>query len=177
MDSMTPPPVFPMLQVTVKAEPQKHPGGRPTKYKPEYVEQAHRLCKFMGATDADMADFFDVAESTISLWKIEHPEFSAAIKKAKEVADIEVSEKLYTRAMGYDIESVHITAYEGQITETPIIKHFSPDVTAQIFWLKNRQPAKWRDVQDLNLHNKTAPEKFEDVEQAAAKYAEIMKSC
>ena len=57
-------------------------GGRPTKYKPEYATQAAKLCA-LGATDAQLADFFDVAISTITLWKVQHPEFSASIKLPK----------------------------------------------------------------------------------------------
>ena len=33
----------------------------------------------------------------------------------------------------------------GQIVITPTIKHYPPDTTAGIFWLKNRQRDKWRD--------------------------------
>ncbi len=49
--------------------------GRPTKYKAEYAEQAAKLCK-LGATDAQLADFFEVSVSTVNLWKVEHREFS-----------------------------------------------------------------------------------------------------
>ena len=59
------------------------PGGRPTDYRAEYAEQAEKLC-LLGATDIQLADFFDVAESTIHLWKHTHPEFSESIKDGKE---------------------------------------------------------------------------------------------
>ena len=42
--------------------------GRPTKYKAEYAEQARKLC-LLGATDMEMADFFEVSEFTINKWK------------------------------------------------------------------------------------------------------------
>lgn len=29
------------------------------------------------------------------------------------------------------------------------IEHYPPDTTAAIFWLKNRQPAKWRDKKEV----------------------------
>ena len=53
---------------------KKRPVGRPSKYKSEYAEQARKLC-LLGATDTDMADFFDVDEATINRWKLDFPEF------------------------------------------------------------------------------------------------------
>jgi hypothetical protein len=123
-------------------------SGRPTDYKPEYAEQVEKLCK-LGAIDKELAEFFEVSESTINLWKQVHPEFSESIKKGKLVADAEVAQKLFHRAIGYEHPDTHFSAYEGDVTETPTVKHYPPDPTAAIFWLKNRQPAKWRDKQDV----------------------------
>lgn len=122
-------------------------AGRPSKYKPEYAEQARKLCS-LGATDRDLADFFKVAESTINLWKLEHAQFSESLKLAKEQADKRVEQSLYRRALGYSHDSVHVSNYQGDVTLTPIVEHYPPDTTACIFWLKNRQPDAWRDVQD-----------------------------
>lgn len=120
------------------------PAGRPTSYKPEYADQARQLCE-LGATDAQLANFFDVTISTVTLWKVKHPEFSAALKLAKEKADSLVEKSLYQRAMGYECDEVDIRVVEGQIVQTPIRKHYPPDTTAAIFWLKNRKSAEWRD--------------------------------
>lgn len=123
------------------------PAGRPTAYKPEYAEQAKKLCA-LGATDAEMANFFSVAISTINLWKIKHPEFSESLNLGKEVADKRVVEALYQRAMGFSHEDTDIRVVDGAIMETPMIKHYPPDTTAAIFWLKNRRPDQWRDKID-----------------------------
>lgn len=123
---------------------EKRPVGRPSKYKPEYAEQARKLC-LLGATDAEMADFFDVDERTINNWKEEFPEFFQSIKKGKLLADANVADRLYQRAMGYEAPDVDIRVVEGQIIETPLTKYYPPDTPAAIFWLKNRQRAKWRD--------------------------------
>ncbi len=73
-----------------------------------------------GLTDLQISKNIGVAMSTFCDWKNKHPEFSEALKRSKEVADYEVENALFKKAkMG--------------------------DVTAQIFWLKNRQPRKWRD--------------------------------
>lgn len=119
-------------------------AGRPSKYKPEFVKQAAKLCA-LGATDAQVADFFEVSVSTVSLWKVEHAEFSEALKVAKEEADKRVEHSLYQRAMGYEHDEVDIRVVAGKLKITPIRKHYPPDTTACIFWLKNRKPAEWRD--------------------------------
>jgi len=124
-------------------------AGRPTKYKPEYVAQAAKLCQ-LGATDAQLADFFEVSLSTISLWKVEHPEFSEAIKIPKEQANERVAQSLYRRAMGYEHDEVDIKVVDKEIVITPIRKYYPPDSTAMIFWLKNRQPDQWRDKTEVS---------------------------
>lgn len=120
--------------------------GRPTKYKIEYNEQAYKLC-LLGHTDEELAEFFEVHVSTIHQWKLDYPDFSDSIKKGKEIADAEVSKSLYHRALGYSHPDVDIKAVNGEIVETPVMKHYPPDATSAIFWLKNRQPKKWRDKQ------------------------------
>lgn len=118
--------------------------GRPTDYRPEYAEQARKLA-LLGATDIELADFFEVAVSTISRWKVMHEEFSEALKVGKEAADERVAQSLYHRALGYSHPEVDIRVVEGQIVQTPLIKHYPPDTTAAIFWLKNRRKEEWRD--------------------------------
>lgn len=127
-------------------------AGRPTDYKIEYNEQAYKLC-LLGHTDAELGGFFEVDESTINNWKLAHPEFLESIKRGKAIADGEITESLYKRAMGYAHPDVDIKCYEGQIIETEITKHYPPDTTAAIFWLKNRQPRKWRDKQEIDHSN------------------------
>lgn len=119
--------------------------GRPTKFKPEFVEQARKLAA-LGATDREAAEFFDVSESTLHLWKHTEPEFSESLKVGKEAADQRVEQSLYRKAVGYTQDDTHFSSYEGVVTETPYVKHHAPDTTAAIFWLKNRKPGEWRDV-------------------------------
>jgi hypothetical protein len=56
-------------------------GGRPTKFKPEFVEQARKLA-LLGATDREVAEFFEVNEVTVYRWQHEHAEFCKALKVA-----------------------------------------------------------------------------------------------
>lgn len=127
-------------------------GGRKTDFKLEYVELGFNYA-LMGATDAELATFFNVSERTINVWKKKHKEFYSALKKGKNVADAKVASKLYSRAIGYDYDENHVEKKGRKILKRKIIKkHMAPDTTAGIFWLKNRQPDKWRDKQELALN-------------------------
>src|SRR5690606_14837843 len=60
--------------------------GRPPKYQATFATQAEKLCR-LGATDDNLADFFEVSVRTISRWKVEHEEFCQALKAGKDEAD------------------------------------------------------------------------------------------
>jgi hypothetical protein len=137
--------------------------GRPSSYMPEYDEQAEKLCK-LGATDAELADFFDVSEVTLNAWKKEFPTFLKSLKAGKLQADANIGEKLYQRAQGYSHPDVHISNYQGAISITPIVKHYPPDTTAAIFWLKNRRPEQWRDKTEREITIKKSAEEMSDDE-------------
>ncbi len=124
--------------------------ARPSKYKAEFAKEAAKLCK-LGATDAQLADFFEVSVSTINLWKVQHKEFSESVKVPKAEADEKVEQSLYRRAMGYEHDEVDIKVVAGALIQTPIRRYYPPDSTAMIFWLKNRKPGEWRDKQDVEL--------------------------
>lgn len=117
--------------------------GRPSKYKPEFAKQAAKICE-LGATDQQLAGFFEVSVSTLNLWKIEHEEFSESLKLGKSLPDSKVEHSLYMRAVGYSHPEDDIRVIENQIVVTPTIKHYPPDTTACIFWLKNRMPEQYR---------------------------------
>lgn len=121
--------------------------ARPSSFKPEYAEQAYKLC-LLGATDVELADFFDTSEQTINAWKSRHPEFLEALTRGKGVADANVAEKLYRRALGYSHEAVKIFNHQGEPLVVPYVEHYPPDTTAAIFWLKNRNSKAWRDRQE-----------------------------
>lgn len=127
-----------------KKPPPKDPGGRPTKYLVSFIPQAYKL-SLLGATDKDLADFFEIAESTLNEWKIKYPKFSESIKKGKQIADGEVADKLFKRATGYEHPDIDIKVVRGKIVKTKLTKHYPPDPVSMIFWLKNRQKKKWRD--------------------------------
>lgn len=122
--------------------------ARPSLYRPEYPEQARRLA-LLGLTDEELAEFFGVDVSTIYNWDEAHPEFFQSRARGKLHADGKIAERLYHRALGYHHDDVHITAFQGDVTMTPIVKHYPPDTQAATWWLRNRQPKKWRDRQEV----------------------------
>lgn len=122
--------------------------ARPTKFKAEYCDQAHKLV-LLGAIDKDLANFFEVTEQTVNNWKIDFPEFFESLKLGKEESDNRVKESLYRRATGYSHPEEKVFNHQGEIISHQTTKHYPPDSTAMIFWLKNRQPEEWRDRQEL----------------------------
>ena len=99
-----------------------------------------------GLTDEQLAQKMQINPATLYDWKKKYPKISEALKKGKEVVDTQVENALLKRALGYDYqeERVERSGKDGvRVTQT--IKHVPPDTTAQIFWLKNRRPDRWRD--------------------------------
>jgi hypothetical protein len=139
----------------------KRSVGRPTAYREEYAAQAFKIC-LLGATDAELADFFEVSEATVNNWKNDHPEFLESIKQGKDEADSNVANSLYRRALGYEHDAVKIVAdaKTGAHVAVPYVEHYPPDTAAAIFWLKNRQKAKWRDKHDIAVSRDFNPAEF-----------------
>lgn len=96
----------------------------------------------IGLTDEQIARNCGIAPCTLYEWKKKIPEIAEALKKGKAWADTEVENALFRRATGYDYEEV---TYEDGKPVKCVKKHMAPDVTAQIYWLKNRRPDLWRD--------------------------------
>lgn len=131
------------------AKPKK--TGRPDLYEPaKHLPELERILS-EGKTMSEAAKEIGVALSTLYLWMAKDPALSEALKKTRAVVDEKVEASLFQRAMGYSHPDVHISNYQGEITVTPITKHYPPDTTAMIFWLKNRQPKQWRDRVDADV--------------------------
>jgi hypothetical protein len=114
-----------------------------------------------GLTEEQIAHNLGIGVSTLSKYKVEHVEIVEALKRGKEVIDIQVENSLLKRAMGYVYEEVtrepikdpETGEYNLEITKI-VKKEVQPDTTAQIFWLKNRKPAEWRDKSDIEHSGK-----------------------
>ena len=151
-----------------KKNKSKSKVGRPSKYDETFNEQVYKYC-LLGATDIELSKLFNTCEKTINTWKRTYPEFLQSIRAGKEIADAEVAEKLFKRATGYKFTETHfekidskgnLEILEDKMIQTElykkklIVKELAPDPTAQIFWLKNRQPKSWRDKQEHELSGK-----------------------
>lgn len=117
-----------------------------------------------GLTDEQIAKNMGVSRSTLNEWCKKYPDISDTLKKEKEIADIQIENALFERAKGgihrvkkvfkvkhvyYDEMGRKCEKEELKIAEDEV---YTPgDTTAQIFWLKNRLPEKWREKQNLVL--------------------------
>lgn len=134
---------------TPKGEDAPNEGGRPPKYDPDFPRQAKMFCE-RGAIDAELAELFQVSPETIRRWKLEHPEFCAALKVGKGEPDERVVRSLFHNANGYDYYEEQIVKFKTSIgTEdfeiVKVLRHKPADTTAQIYWTKNRLRDEWRD--------------------------------
>lgn len=105
--------------------------------------------------DKEIAELLGISVATLNNYKTKYPEFLESLKRGKEVADSKVVESLFHRAIGYSHPDIHISNYQGTITKTALIKHYPPDPTSMIFWLKNRMPEQFRDRQEIALDEET----------------------
>jgi hypothetical protein len=141
--------------------------GRPTDYRPEFCQKALELCQ-SGATDQELAEYFETSARSLYRWKLEHPEFCQALKAGKEFADERVERSLYAKAIGYTFDAVKIfmpAGADGPVY-APYREHVPPDTSAAMFWLKNRRAGNWRDKLDHELSGKDGgPVQFERIER------------
>lgn len=140
----------------------KAKGGRRGKYKewltPESLIKIEGWARD-GLTDEQIADNIGISTSTLYDWKKKYPEFSEALKKGKEIVDREVENALLKSALGFYYEEQSVTNKGDVVT---LKKYEKPNVTALIFWLKNRKPDVWRDKHEHRVENVT-PVFVEDV--------------
>lgn len=116
--------------------------------------------------------------STLHKWKSEHKEIEEAIKRGKRPADLIVENALFKSACGYDVEETteelrfnKATHQYEMIVVKKQKKHIPPSNTAQIFWLKNRCPDRWRD----KVETKTTIVK-EDTDLLSQAFEELQKN-
>ena len=119
-----------------------------------------------GLIEKQIAKNMGVAASTLRNWKNVFPEIADALCKGKEVVDREVENALFKSAIGfmqkvkkpvrireveYDPKSGKKIRESEKWVQVEEEIYIPPQVTAQIFWLKNRKPDEWREKNDLTL--------------------------
>lgn len=133
-----------------------------SQYTPEFHDAAAVTLAEMGGTASVIAKGLDVSKPILLRWMKENPDFAAKVKEAKYRYDTGVVVKsLHKRAIGYDF--IEVTREPRKVGEDPstgepkveltvtkeVKKHIPADVTAAIFWLKNRNPQEWRDRHEV----------------------------
>lgn len=144
----------------IPAKP-KNKIGRPSKrdewLTPEGLEKVTKWCE-LGLIGKQLASNMGIGHTTLMEWQRDYPQLAIAIKDGRKVKDLEVENSLLQRATGYQYEEdVYEPDEDGNLVVVKrVLKSQAPDVTAQIFWLKNRNPSEWRDkVEIQNEHSGT----------------------
>ena len=131
----------------VKKPPRVKTGanGRPSDYHPEYANEVTKLY-LLGATNEQVCEIYEISKPTFYSWQKKYPNFKAAIRAGKLMADAEVANGLYQRAVGAVTEDWRETLdKDGQITNLKSTKQHPPETHAAKWWLKNRQPEIWKE--------------------------------
>lgn len=99
-----------------------------------------------GLTDEQIAINVGINVATLYDWKNKYPNIAEALKDGKDVADRQVENALFKSALGYTFDEVTKELKDDELVVTKVVhKEVQPNTTAQIFWLKNRKRAEWRD--------------------------------
>lgn len=125
---------------------EKRKVGAVGKYSPDFPKLVEMYAR-EGMIDADIAKKIGISKDTFYEYIKRYPEFADALKKGKAPVDFEVENALLKRALGYEYEEISEENGENDkgawskrvVTKKTVL----PDVTAQIFWLKNRRPDRW----------------------------------
>ncbi len=110
-----------------------------------------------GMIDEDIAKKLGVAYSTFRKYRDDQSALSAALKKGKAVIDYEVENALLKRALGFHYVE-ELASPMGDVVE--VTRYEKPDVTAAIFWLKNRKPNTWRNKEQIEVEKIRAEKEF-----------------
>lgn len=118
-----------------------------------------------GLTDEQIANNMGISVASLYNYKNQHLEILEALKKGKEVVDIEVENALLKKCFGYNVpikktfkvkrikynpeNGKKVEEYE-ELVEGEDEVHIPADTTSQIFWLKNRKPKEWREKQEYS---------------------------
>lgn len=137
-----------------------------------------------GLSLSQIAHNIGVADSTFRKWRDEHEAISAAIKRGNAPVDLEVENAMLKSALGHKetvrkaikVKTEKQKVGEGKIVEEHIEYvdeevYIPPQVIAQIFWLKNRRPDRWKEKQIVEADT-TALDKLDAILRESRRAAE-----
>ncbi len=128
------------------------------KYNPKLFPRTAKYLAQRGAIQSEIADCFGVSTRALQHWLTIYPELREAVDAGNESFDTRVERALAERAIGFFVDVATAIVKDkktGRVSEVTERRYFPPDVTAQIFFLKNRMPSKYRDVQRHEVANST----------------------
>lgn len=129
-----------------------------------------------GLTNNQIAHNIGIIPNTFYTWIKRFKELEYTLKKSKDVVDRKVENALFKRALGYDYEEeTKMVSESGKKSIKIVKKHVPPDVTAIIFWLKNRKPKQWRDVNKLEIDKPVQVEQNTNIDLSKLSKDEILK--
>jgi hypothetical protein len=146
-------------------------AGRPTKYKKEYIEEAKEL-SLLGYDGARLAKHFGVNISTFNEWKAKNKIFRDTIQESKDRYDAEqVENSLLKRAVtGYKVTEVKVEEdHEGRKKVTKTTREVPADTRAQMYWLNNRNPNRWKNKSKVEVEVNDSPLSIQDLYTATQK--------
>ena len=124
--------------------------GRKSKYDPKLHPSLILWMARAGLIDIEISDKLKVNKDTLYRWAALHEEVAEALKESRDYVDSLVENSLLKRALGFKYTEDAVVQKSGEIV--PLQKMALPDVTAIIFWLKNRRPKSWRDVKQIDIN-------------------------
>lgn len=122
--------------------------GRPSQVDVIDRDEVTRLC-MLGLTNRQLAQFYDVNETTIDRWIADNESFERAVKDGRVHADANVAKALYQRAIGCSHDDEYISTYQGVPVVVPTKKHYPPDPNAAFKWLSVRRKEHWAEITRL----------------------------
>jgi hypothetical protein len=148
--------------------------GRKSGLNEKRQETFIRLAK-EGKTLPEIAGVIGVSSRTLTNWMRLHPDLFLAVREARLIADELVEAALFRRATGYSHPETKVFIYEGCPVTEEITKHYAPDTQAAMFWLRNRQPDRWREKNesDVNVSTQVNVNQLSDAE-LDARIAELL---
>ena len=131
---------------------QRKKAGRPLTYSARFHPLLVKALAIAGRTDEEIAEYLGVATSTLYMWYKKYPALVEAKKAGMQEPDDKIEFSLFEKAMGLSVvteEKIITDDKDKIIQKIKTKKNVPPSDTAQIFWLKNRRPEKWRDKQEI----------------------------
>ena len=134
--------------------------GRYRKWCDRYGHEVVRRLAEEGLSDAEIAERCELSAENFERWCKKYPKLRNAVEMGRQEADFSVVEALYKKATGYNVRTnkTHklkcvdfdpVTGKKVKEYESLAVgvdeSYVPPDLKAEIFWLKNRQPCRWKE--------------------------------